>query len=102
MVKEDFNMAIYKCMVCGNIYDEEKEGKPVSELDSCPVCMVPATFLKPVEGESASEASASPAKPQKAEIAAGLRVTNPAGLKQLQAQAIRIAGGRLAIFKCRP
>ena len=63
-------MAIYKCMVCGNIYDEEKEGKPVSELDSCPVCMVPATFLKPVEGESASEASASPAKPQKAEKAA--------------------------------
>ena len=32
--------------------------------------MVPATFLKPVEGESASEASASPAKPQKAENAA--------------------------------
>ena len=63
-------MAIYKCMVCGNIYDEEKEGKPVSELDSCPVGMVPATFLKPVEGESASEASASPAKPQKAENAA--------------------------------
>ena len=27
-------MAVYKCMVCGNIYDEEKEGKPVSEAMS--------------------------------------------------------------------
>ena len=30
-------MAKYKCSVCGYIYDEEKEGKPL--LDSkCPVC----------------------------------------------------------------
>ena len=59
-------MAIYKCMVCGNIYDEEKEGKPVSALDSCPVCMVPTTFLKPVEGEPAAEASSTPAEDEKA------------------------------------
>ena len=31
-------MAIYKCKICGAIYDEEKEGKPVSELDCCPIC----------------------------------------------------------------
>ena len=66
MAKEDLNMAIYKCMVCGNIYDEEKEGKPVSELDSCPVCMVPATFLKPVDGEPAAETPSAPAKAEKA------------------------------------
>ena len=30
-------MAVYKCRICGAIYDEEKEGKPVSELDGCPV-----------------------------------------------------------------
>ena len=31
-------MARYRCSVCGYIYDEEKEGKPISELVSCPVC----------------------------------------------------------------
>ncbi|MCJ7857088.1 glutamate synthase-related protein [Lachnospiraceae bacterium NSJ-143] len=31
-------MAIYKCSVCGYVYDEEKEGKPFSELKQCPVC----------------------------------------------------------------
>lgn len=31
-------MAIYKCSICGYIYDEEKEGKPFSELEACPVC----------------------------------------------------------------
>ena len=31
-------MAVYKCIVCGAIYDEEKEGKPISALDCCPVC----------------------------------------------------------------
>ncbi|CUX51141.1 Glutamate synthase [NADPH] large chain [Clostridium sp. C105KSO13] len=31
-------MAVYKCSVCGTIYDEEKEGVPISELKQCPVC----------------------------------------------------------------
>lgn len=33
-------MSIYKCSVCGYIYDEDKEDKPFSELDFCPVCGV--------------------------------------------------------------
>lgn len=28
----------YRCKVCGFIFDEEKEGKKVTELDACPVC----------------------------------------------------------------
>ena len=40
---------IYKCDVCKQIYDEEKEGKPVSALEACPVCKVPVSNLKPVE-----------------------------------------------------
>ncbi len=31
-------MAVYKCSICGYIYDEDKEGKPFSELDACPIC----------------------------------------------------------------
>jgi len=38
--KEVFTM-IYKCSICGYVYDEEKEGKPFSELTECPVCKQP-------------------------------------------------------------
>ena len=41
-------MAIYKCKICGAIYDEEKEGKPFSELTSCPVCRMPISNMEPV------------------------------------------------------
>lgn len=32
---------IYKCSICGYEYDEEKEGKPFSELTECPICKQP-------------------------------------------------------------
>ena len=44
-------MAIYKCEICGAIYDEEKEGKPFSELTSCPICKQPVSHMVPVEAE---------------------------------------------------
>ena len=31
-------MAVYKCTVCGYVYDEEKEGMLFAELEKCPVC----------------------------------------------------------------
>ena len=34
-------MAKYKCSVCGFVYDEEKEGRPFSQLQECPVCRQP-------------------------------------------------------------
>lgn len=40
---------VYKCSVCGYIYDEEKEGKPFSELKECPVCKHPASVFVKVE-----------------------------------------------------
>ena len=51
-------MAIYKCKVCGAIYDEEKEGKPVSELTGCPVCKLPVSNLELVSEENLSPAPA--------------------------------------------
>ena len=38
-------MAIYKCKICGAIYDEEKEGKPISAITCCPVCKQPVSNL---------------------------------------------------------
>lgn len=50
-------MANYKCGVCGYIYLEEKEGKPFSELNECPVCRQPASvFEKEEESGRAAEA----------------------------------------------
>lgn len=34
-------MAVYKCSICGYIYDEEKEGQSFSELSICPLCKQP-------------------------------------------------------------
>lgn len=48
-------MAIYKCVVCGYVYDEEKEGKPVSELSGCPICRQPVSNLQPVLGGGEAE-----------------------------------------------
>lgn len=38
-------MAVYKCSICGYIYDEEKEGVPFSEITVCPVCKQPKEKL---------------------------------------------------------
>ena len=46
-------MAVYSCSICGYIYDEEKEGKPLSELDGCPVCKQPISKFTLVSGEPA-------------------------------------------------
>ncbi len=41
----------YKCIVCGYIYDETKEGTPFEELPddwNCPVCNAPKEAFEPV------------------------------------------------------
>lgn len=38
-------MAVYKCSICGYIYDEEKEGVPFSEITVCPLCKQPKEKL---------------------------------------------------------
>ncbi len=45
-------MAVYKCIICGAIYDEEKEGIPLSELSCCPVCKQPVSSFVPLEDSS--------------------------------------------------
>lgn len=45
---------VYKCSVCGYVYDEEKEGKPFSELTECPLCKQPPEKFEVVEAEKPS------------------------------------------------
>ena len=42
-------MAVWKCGVCGYVYDEDKEGVPFSELKECPVCKQPASVFEACE-----------------------------------------------------
>ena len=39
----------YVCSVCGYVYDEEKEGRPFSELEKCPLCQQPVSKFRPLE-----------------------------------------------------
>ena len=42
----------YVCQICGYVFDEEKEGKPFSSLEKCPLCQQPASNFKPVKEEN--------------------------------------------------
>ena len=61
---------VYKCSVCGYVYDEEKEGKPFYELTGCPVCKQPPERFKVIEMD---KTAAVPTKsvPQPAELNSG-------------------------------
>lgn len=49
-------MAIYKCSICGAIYDEDKEGKLLSEIPACPICKQPISKFVLVSEEMKEEA----------------------------------------------
>lgn len=51
-------MAKYRCLACGYIFDEEKEGRPFSELGACPMCGSPVTLFELVEEEEETPAAA--------------------------------------------
>lgn len=50
-------MGIYKCSVCGYIYDEGQEGKAFSELDVCPVCGQSVEKFVPMEEKTEQSTS---------------------------------------------
>ena len=52
---------IYRCSVCGYEYDEEKEGKPFSELTECPICKQPPEKFNALEAEKPAEVCAAAA-----------------------------------------
>jgi glutamate synthase domain-containing protein 2/rubredoxin len=53
-------MAIYKCSVCGFIYDESKEGTPWEDLPDdwvCPLCGSAKSYFRPVEDSESEDVS---------------------------------------------
>ena len=58
-------MAIYKCSVCGYIFDEEKEGKKLTDLEGCPVCKQPIDKFELVEEDVQKEVPQNEKKAEK-------------------------------------
>ena len=57
-------MAVYKCTVCGYIYDESVEGLPFDTLDGCPVCRVPRDRFEKISDDAAPAAPAATGEAQ--------------------------------------
>lgn len=52
----------YKCLMCGEIYDEVKEGKKFSDLPDdwvCPVCGAPKSLFKLIEEPASTQSATS-------------------------------------------
>lgn len=43
-------MAIWKCKICGYIFDEEKQGKTLEEAGACPACMQLVSVFEKISG----------------------------------------------------
>ena len=71
-------MAVYKCSVCGMIFDEAKEGKKLSELDSCPICKQPVSKFEKIADDEPE------APPAPAAAAAGGLAYDPRFVRQDQ------------------
>ena len=63
-------MAVYKCIICGYEFDEEKEGKSFAEIEKCPLCKVDKSNMILQGGEEAPAAdAAAEAEPEDAGLA---------------------------------
>lgn len=68
---------VYKCSICGYVYDEEKENKPFSELTECPVCKQPPEKFEAAETEKPSDVQSESEKKPASISAAGLDLSYP-------------------------
>jgi len=44
-------VAVYKCRACGYVFDEEKEGRSIRDIDVCPGCGMPDDMFVEVKQE---------------------------------------------------
>ncbi len=49
-------MAVWKCKICGYVFDEEKQGRTLEEAGACPVCAQPVNMFEKISdgGEDAA------------------------------------------------
>ena len=64
-------MAVYRCMMCGYVFDEAKEGRKFSELEACPACMSDVSMFEPVSEQDSESEPAPEHEPASAVPASG-------------------------------
>ena len=64
-------MAVYRCMMCGYVFDEAKEGRKFSELEACPACMSDVSMFEPVSEQNSESEPAPEHEPVSAVPASG-------------------------------
>ena len=57
---------VYKCGICGYVFDEEKEGKLLLDLEACPMCASETVYFKPLDGVGSGPAQPVQVAPQPA------------------------------------
>ena len=68
---------VYKCSICGYEYDEEKEGRPFSELTACPICKQPPEMFHEVESSKSTDMQQASKKEPVSVNADGLDLSYP-------------------------
>lgn len=58
---------VYRCSICGYVFDEKEQGKSFSELTECPVCKQPVTKFELVLSGEKTESGGRTAVGEKAE-----------------------------------
>lgn len=70
---------VYKCSVCGYVFDEKEQGRPFSELTECPLCKQPVEKFERISSETAeSPAGTGP----EGASSAGAGTESPLGKKE--------------------
>lgn len=73
-------MAVWKCKICGFIFDEEKQGRTLAEAGSCPVCQQPVSVFELATDSGAQhdgQRAAGPAEDTAQNVPAGLSLEYP-------------------------
>lgn len=58
-------MAVYKCTICGFVFDEVAEGKSFDSLDICPRCKQPADKFREIPANEQAAATPAPKASEK-------------------------------------
>lgn len=81
-------MAVYRCRICGAIFDEAREGKKITDISCCPVCMMPLENLEKIVDDQAEGLSEG--------VGTGGAATGPASTSLAEAEAVSAASAPAA------
>lgn len=74
---------VYKCSICGYIFDEKEQGRPFSELTECPMCKQPIEKFEQIPSEPAESPAGMDAPSQAGTLQEGPSADSAQGSAEL-------------------